>query len=1204
MVLSGAVSAINLNINTNEMNENIANDENTIESLEFGEFSAADPSAAQNHDDLTGPLAPIAMEKPEYHESTRASYVVYDNDMANVSYLIPSYIDNYLYGWDELIADDFLMWTPEGDEWCIRDVHWQGFFYTPWYGGFVYGSYYDWEWNIVFYEDDGTGNAPGDVYAGPYTYGWDDIDTTFVMYDYWYPYYRMWEWWDMSVDLPEEVCFPGCGEKFWISIYGEGDSYWLFTYVGMRDWNIYHHEADYKSDYYGPSDWTSTGTVFGFDMDLAFQLTDKVDYDAMVVDIDVDTDDFCGCVPIVVTVGNDGKYDLEDVPVHVTITGGGGYDETILTDIGVGEEVEVAFPDFCPDDWGTVNETTLCYTIDACTELAIDMFPGNDCDSDVFCLDYPAFHDVGGVDIEVIHDGCLNYEFCGTIENFGQYEECCFKTYLTIEEWVVDVPYTELVFEQFESWPPAGWNIYLGWGEWDTWNTNLYYGRANYAGGDGMCADCDDDALPSYYGVGGIMESPVFDLSTVLNPTLEFMLSYNDISTYYSADYLWVDISTDGGWSWSNLFTYNYDVDAYGPGELVTVDLTPYSWSSSVQVRFEYDSGTYWAWWAEVDDFKVSAPEVGHWEEVWSTWYCVDTIDPCEQLEFCFEETWTPEIGEDCTEVEYRATIETELCDPMDEVPGNDAYSETFTVAFIHDVAVDITQPQPAKAVTWVGLDNGVNGNAIGLTAGGTWEFAIRFLASDLAAYDGWGITDMRFYNGYLSNPQTPKDCKLKIYDEGTPASPGALLYEESFSTPSMNADYFYLTLASSILIDGTKEMWVSIEVTHAAGEFPAGCDTGPAIPGQGLWANLGSGWQDLITYFNNVWMINIGADADVSPVPGVDVWVGCGEQEICADIINEGVFDEVDDPDTVCFFEGIIVYYEIYQYIWTDPCEEPEMSMVFDGMEELELPCGETETICFTYDFTIAGVYQVFVWAELFEDFEDCDPDDNIDDVVLGVDCCPPESEHTLTPLQPSGCNNWYTEQVTVTITADDPLCPDPCYGTSSGLKEIHYIINGVETVKEDDSATFKLSDEGVNLVEYWAVDEAGNEEDHMTFEVAIDTVKPTVDLIYEKIEDGTLQVKFTAVAVDSTSGIQKVEFYIGTELKQTLLAPPFTWTITWEDSYKTATFKAIAYDGACNTGEDTVFGGDIPGAKTYANTQAHSHSQPHTHSATTQQV
>jgi hypothetical protein len=206
----------------------------------------------------------------------------------------------------------------------------------------------------------------------------------------------------------------------------------------------------------------------------------------------------------------------------------------------------------------------------------------------------------------------------------------------------------------------------------------------------------------------------------------------------------------------------------------------------------------------------------------------------------------------------------------------------------------------------------------------------------------------------------------------------------------------------------------------------------------------------------------------------------------------------------------------------------------------------------------------------------------------------------HYPDPLYPNGDNNWYTRSVDVEITATDPLCPDPCLGTSSGLKEIHYIINeGSEVVVPGDIAEFKLTADGVHLVEYWAVDNAGNEEDPFTFEIAIDKTAPTVSLIYNAYQDeatGAWKVDFTAAVTEQTSGTNRVEFYIDSTLETTETGP-FEWSIDWIKDYKTVTFKAIGYDNAGNDGEDTVPGSEIAEEIT-AHAHAHQYITSKTHS------
>ena len=203
---------------------------------------------------------------------------------------------------------------------------------------------------------------------------------------------------------------------------------------------------------------------------------------------------------------------------------------------------------------------------------------------------------------------------------------------------------------------------------------------------------------------------------------------------------------------------------------------------------------------------------------------------------------------------------------------------------------------------------------------------------------------------------------------------------------------------------------------------------------------------------------------------------------------------------------------------------------------------------------------------------------------------------------MYPNGENNWYTRSVDVEIVAVDPLCPDPCLGTSSGVAEIHYIVNsGSEVVVPGDSAEFKLTSDGVHLVEYWAVDGAGNVEDPFTFEIAIDKTAPSISLLYNVYQDeaGAWHVDFTAALGEATSGGNRVEFFIGSGLEKTDTEPPYDWSIDWIDDYKTVTFKAVGYDNAGNDGEDSVAGSEIAEEIT-----AHSHAHQYIKSKTTRVI
>jgi hypothetical protein len=279
----------------------------------------------------------------------------------------------------------------------------------------------------------------------------------------------------------------------------------------------------------------------------------------------------------------------------------------------------------------------------------------------------------------------------------------------------------------------------------------------------------------------------------------------------------------------------------------------------------------------------------------------------------------------------------------------------------------------------------------------------------------------------------------------------------------------------------------------------------------------------------------------------------------------------------------GCIIDWTLYEYN-TDP-ENP--TYVTSGSDTIDLEMGEVlEDYCFgSYTFTMDGVYELVV--EISAPGIDCYLDNNGPlDIGIGVDCCPPESTFILDPAEPNGENNWYTTSVTATVDAVD-CCDPPDLG--SGVLEIRYILDGVEGTIAGDHGTIDIEDDGVHFVELWAVDIAGNEEeDHHTFEVAIDGTDPIVDLIYEAYEEESgWMVDFTASASDGAgSGIAMVEFYIGSSLEGTLTEAPFAWTIAWEEGYESEDFEVIAIDNAGNEGSDVVDGGIIE-AVPYFNAQ-----------------
>jgi len=161
--------------------------------------------------------------------------------------------------------------------------------------------------------------------------------------------------------------------------------------------------------------------------------------------------------------------------------------------------------------------------------------------------------------------------------------------------------------------------------------------------------------------------------------------------------------------------------------------------------------------------------------------------------------------------------------------------------------------------------------------------------------------------------------------------------------------------------------------------------------------------------------------------------------------------------------------------------------------------------------------------------------------------DITPPITTHTLDPPTPDGDNGWYVSDVIVTLNATDDM---------SGVKEIKYKVDGGATQTIiGDNGTFIVNSDKDNLpIEYWAIDNADNYESHHIFTIDMDQTDPFIDLTFEIIDKGNYAVfVFTANATDSTSKIDRVEYYINDVLQETVTGPgpEYNWGQTVDIDY-----------------------------------------------------
>lgn len=233
---------------------------------------------------------------------------------------------------------------------------------------------------------------------------------------------------------------------------------------------------------------------------------------------------------------------------------------------------------------------------------------------------------------DIPNDGQLYYNYDFFIFSIPDYFECMStielkltiysNSYSKIENLIFNVGERnfKMISENFENWVPQNWQIRNNGGNC-IWESTETTGLPNYTGGNGNAADADSD----WCGEGTIMDTelwtPYFNLpyastSTICLPygsppvyataaTLEFKTSYRDSGT--PIDNFKVEISSDGGSFWQEILFWDEDHSPLGPGEFVSVDLTPFAGLTNLIIRFAYKAFD-WLWWAEVDEVEINVP--------------------------------------------------------------------------------------------------------------------------------------------------------------------------------------------------------------------------------------------------------------------------------------------------------------------------------------------------------------------------------------------------------------------------------------------------------------------------------------------------------------------------------------------------------------------------------------------------------------------
>jgi hypothetical protein len=150
---------------------------------------------------------------------------------------------------------------------------------------------------------------------------------------------------------------------------------------------------------------------------------------------------------------------------------------------------------------------------------------------------------------------------------------------------------------------PAGWSTVIVTGV-DNWQVSA--GSPGNPGNiDGTCmAWFDDDAIGSTAAFSTVeLYSPFINLSSQITASVQFDYNFQGLGASFLAADVW-DKNTN---SWVNILnqtTTNCGFWGCSPYPSVSKDISAYI-SDSVQVRFRYDDGDAWAWFAGVDNFEI-----------------------------------------------------------------------------------------------------------------------------------------------------------------------------------------------------------------------------------------------------------------------------------------------------------------------------------------------------------------------------------------------------------------------------------------------------------------------------------------------------------------------------------------------------------------------------------------------------------------------
>jgi len=865
------------------------------------------------------------------------------------------------------------------------------------------------------------------------------------------------------------------------------------------------------------------------------------------------------------------------------------YDKTVEDiEIKYGETVTVEFPSWTPNDWQDplYENTWQEYKVKACTLLK-DHKPSNDCKNKLIDLYFPWFHDIEVKSIDSPYeDGPgKTYPVQATIKNVGQNAECCIPIEISIGEQIELE--TFLNEKAWETVPPEGW-----YDEHKDFDPEYGWKKSYTSKSGGFSPEA---SLPYYNAKSDhVMYSYAIDTSSYDTLILRFKTYIN----HYSGQGLY---ALEAG--------YSYDIETWyaawheepGSSGCYEVDVPIEGGSETTYIGFWVKGNPYYFNYWYIDDVELA---VMSFNEEYSDYACQGPdLQPGEEANFTFDD-WTPDFLQNETSGKKDYVIKCSVEMEGDKNLDNDIKTEMFRLYYWHDVGIDrVTSPvgegYPRKEyeILW---DNG-DPDGRNALQGSMYQGYSNLLIDDFQAEEDWTIyygiihfiwdsgyspgnlDKLRFYifetldycepykeeypeEGYYVEANTFNEYTTGNYYFGRPEIIVEFELDEGFEIP---AGSYYVGIQPDGVID---------DIAYLLTSESKGCMVMADLPywGHPRWTSSQEIWDE---QYDLAWKLTW-----YGCLPPTRAWIKPGTQDIDAVVKNYGTFPKKD----------LNCYAEIREYI-TDPENGTQVYTDEIGNIDLIDPLGGEEELQFKdFTFTDEGRYSLFLNLPT-------SPDEKLKNNKItwriGVDDTNPDSDYPpiLDPPEPTGNNGWYVDNIEVTLNASDPYSNS----VSSGVKEIRYTINGgYEHIINGSTGSFILTEEGKNiLIEYWAVDNAGNVETPKNeCSVKLDKTSPDVSLDYEVTGGNPLtgwKLTFTATATDIMSGMEKVEFYFNDYFQETVTGPgpTYQWTYTYYGDVKMI-IKAIAYDKAGNSDSDQIKDPKVCSYSNQKSNQMHSRS------------